>query len=96
MVEHVRSWWLNDILSREPANPEVLTQDLRTDVCIVGGGFTGLWTALHIKERDPSVDVTLVEKDICGGGASGLVVAAAAYRAAITADAMSVCDRAAG
>ena len=71
MVEHVRSWWLNDILSREPANPEVLTQDLRTDVCIVGGGFTGLWTALHIKERDPSVDVTLVEKDICGGGASG-------------------------
>lgn len=39
--------------------------------CIVGGGFTGLWTALEIKERDASVDVTIVEADLCGSGASG-------------------------
>ena len=71
MVEHVRSWWLQDVLSERPAEPEVLQSDLHTDVCIVGGGFTGLWTALHIKEQDPSVDVTIIEKDICGGGASG-------------------------
>ena len=71
MVEHVRSWWLQDVLSERPAEPEVLQSDLYTDVCIVGGGFTGLWTALHIKEQDPSVDVTIIEKDICGGGASG-------------------------
>ena len=71
MVESVRSWWLEDALSRQPAEPDVLRNDLRTDVCIVGGGFTGLWTALHIKQHDPSVDVTIIEKDICGGGASG-------------------------
>ena len=71
MVEHVRSWWLQDVLAERPAEPEVLQSDLHTDICIVGGGFTGLWTALHIKEQDPSVDVTIIEKDICGGGASG-------------------------
>ncbi len=43
----------------------------RTDVCIIGGGYTGLWTALRIKELDPSVEVMLLEADICGGGASG-------------------------
>lgn len=41
------------------------------DVAIVGGGFTGLWTALAIKEREPSLAVTLVEADRCGSGASG-------------------------
>jgi putative aminophosphonate oxidoreductase len=40
-------------------------------VCIVGGGFTGLWTALALKDREPSLDVSLVERDVCGGGASG-------------------------
>jgi len=71
MVKRARSWWLQDVLSGQPAESEELQNDLRTDVCIVGGGFTGLWTALHIKEHDPSVDVTIIEKDICGGGASG-------------------------
>ena len=42
-----------------------------TDVCIVGGGFTGLWTALELKRRAPDTGVTLVEADICGAGASG-------------------------
>jgi len=40
-------------------------------VCIVGGGYTGLWTALRLKESAPALDVVLVEADICGGGASG-------------------------
>ncbi len=71
MAQSIRSWWLDDVLGREPAAPEPLRGDLRTDVCIVGGGFTGLWTALQIKQQAPSVDVTIVEKDICGGGASG-------------------------
>jgi glycine/D-amino acid oxidase-like deaminating enzyme len=42
-----------------------------TDVCIVGGGFTGLWTALELKRRAPDTEVMLVEADICGAGASG-------------------------
>ena len=37
----------------------------------VGAGFTGLWTALEIKKRDVSVDVTVIEADLCGSGASG-------------------------
>ena len=42
-----------------------------TDVCIVGGGYTGLWTALRIQKLDPSVSVTIVEARYCGSGASG-------------------------
>ena len=44
---------------------------MRCDVCIVGGGFTGLWTALAIRQLEPSADVVVLEADVCGGGASG-------------------------
>jgi glycine/D-amino acid oxidase-like deaminating enzyme len=37
----------------------------------VGGGYTGLWTALALKEREPSLDITLIEARYCGYGASG-------------------------
>jgi glycine/D-amino acid oxidase-like deaminating enzyme len=40
-------------------------------VAIVGGGYTGLWTALELKARDPSLDVLLLEADRCGLGPSG-------------------------
>jgi glycine/D-amino acid oxidase-like deaminating enzyme len=40
-------------------------------VCIVGGGYTGLWTALEIRRRSPDTSVVVLEGDICGGGASG-------------------------
>ncbi|MEN8160235.1 MAG: FAD-dependent oxidoreductase, partial [Myxococcota bacterium] len=46
-----------------------LAGEARADVVIVGGGFCGLWTALAIKEREPSRDVVVIERDICGGGA---------------------------
>jgi glycine/D-amino acid oxidase-like deaminating enzyme len=44
---------------------------VRADVAIVGGGYTGLWTAFQLKQADPSADVVLLEADICGGGPSG-------------------------
>jgi putative aminophosphonate oxidoreductase len=66
-----RSYWLQEALTREPAEPEPLEGEVRADVCIVGGGFTGLWTALNIKQLDPAAEVVIVERDICGGGASG-------------------------
>jgi len=69
----VRSHWLEEALAEEPddsATPS-LRGDSRADVCIVGGGYTGLWTALRLKAADPSVDVAIVEADVCGGGASG-------------------------
>ena len=43
----------------------------RADICIVGGGYAGMWTALEIKKRNPALDVAIIEADICGGGASG-------------------------
>src|SRR3954452_11338895 len=68
-----RSLWLQEALALEPdaERVEPLIGSHRTDICIIGGGYTGLWTALRIKELDPSVDVMILEADICGRGASG-------------------------
>jgi putative aminophosphonate oxidoreductase len=65
-----RSLWLEESLAGEEDQP-ALEGDVRADVCIVGGGFTGLWTALTLREHEPSLDVAIVEGDVCGGGASG-------------------------
>jgi glycine/D-amino acid oxidase-like deaminating enzyme len=51
--------------------PQCLTGRERVDVCIVGGGMTGLWTAQHIKEIAPDTTVGVLDADICGAGASG-------------------------
>ena len=68
-----RSPWLREALTAEgdPLPLPALSRDLSCDVAIVGGGYTGLWTALHLKERAPELDVVLVEQDICGSGPSG-------------------------
>ena len=47
-----------------------LTTTEHADVCVVGGGFTGLWTALWVKRLAPATDVVLVEREYCGAGAS--------------------------
>ena len=43
----------------------------RTDLLVVGGGFTGLWAAIQAKEDDPSRDVVVIEADRLADGASG-------------------------
>ena len=48
-----------------------LPGDAATDVAIVGGGLTGLWTAYYLLERDPTLTITVLEKHIVGFGASG-------------------------
>jgi glycine/D-amino acid oxidase-like deaminating enzyme len=69
-----RSWWLEEALARDefagPFAPPLLRDDA-ADVVILGGGYTGLWTAWFLKEREPDLDVALLEADICGGGPSG-------------------------
>jgi glycine/D-amino acid oxidase-like deaminating enzyme len=67
------SWWLEDALAREgdPAPSPALAGDATADVAIVGGGYTGLWTALALRERAPELRVTLLEAEICGHGPSG-------------------------
>lgn len=68
-----RSWWLEEALKHEgdvPVAPP-LEGERQVDVAIVGGGFTGLWTALTLKSRRPELSVALIEASICGSGASG-------------------------
>ncbi len=68
-----RSWWLREALAAEKdglACPP-LTGDIKADVVIVGGGFTGLWTAYHLTQTKPDLKVVVLEQDICGGGPSG-------------------------
>jgi len=69
---HYQSPWFVEALQKE-GNLKVnqLDLNLNTDICIIGGGFTGLWTALKIKEKNPSVKIIIIEKDLCGSGASG-------------------------
>jgi putative aminophosphonate oxidoreductase len=63
------SWWLQE--SGSVAAVTELRDRQRADVCIVGGGFTGLWTALEVKRAEPSLNVVVVDGDVCGSGASG-------------------------
>jgi glycine/D-amino acid oxidase-like deaminating enzyme len=68
----VRSLWLQEALATEDgdSSPE-LGERVEADVCVVGGGYTGLWTALRLKELEPDATVVVIESDICGGGPSG-------------------------
>ena len=67
-----RSLWLQQALGQDESLEHPRFEGhASTDVCIIGGGFTGLWTALALKRRDPGTDVTVLEADICGAGASG-------------------------
>jgi len=67
-----RSWWLDQALADDPGRPcSPLTGALEADVCIVGGGFAGLWTAYELSEREPALRVVLLEATVCGAGGSG-------------------------
>ncbi|GAA0409843.1 FAD-dependent oxidoreductase [Microbispora corallina] len=64
-----KPYWLDRPIAPEPL-PR-LVGDVTADLAVVGGGFTGLWTALMAKERDPSLDVVLLEGGHTGWAASG-------------------------
>jgi len=64
-----RSFWLNRFGPYE-ANASLKTH-FNTDIVIVGGGFTGLSCAAHLKLLDPTINVTVLEGSVIGFGASG-------------------------
>lgn len=64
------SFWYADIGGR-PAPRAPLDGDISADVCIVGAGYTGLWTAYYLKRAEPSLRIVVVEKEFAGFGASG-------------------------
>ncbi|MDF3300404.1 NAD(P)/FAD-dependent oxidoreductase [Streptomyces tropicalis] len=61
-------WFADDGI---PPAREPLTGDASADVVIVGGGYTGLWTAYYLKKAAPFLRITVLEQRFCGYGASG-------------------------
>ena len=57
-----RSFWLDEALRADPGAPcRPLTGKAAADVCVVGGGFAGLWTAYELAERAPHLGVVLLD-----------------------------------
>ena len=67
----VSLWWdtLPDEIRGEPR--AALPESITADVAIVGGGYTGLWTAYYLLKADPSLHVVVLESEVAGFGASG-------------------------
>jgi glycine/D-amino acid oxidase-like deaminating enzyme len=63
-------YWLDED-PLEPLPHPTLIGDATTDLCIVGAGYTGLWTALLAKEQNPDREVIVLEQRETGAGASG-------------------------
>ncbi|MBP2698813.1 FAD-dependent oxidoreductase [Photobacterium lucens] len=69
---HFQPFWFSEALKQESDNTvNSLKHDIQTDVCIVGGGYTGLWTAIQLKQQQPKLDIVIIDKGLCGSGASG-------------------------
>ncbi|PVA11759.1 FAD-dependent oxidoreductase [Pelagivirga sediminicola] len=64
------SFWYDD-MGGIPAYRAPLPGDLDVDVCIIGAGYTGLWTAYYLKEAQPDLNIAIVEREFAGFGASG-------------------------
>jgi glycine/D-amino acid oxidase-like deaminating enzyme len=66
-------WWLDEALAAEKnaRDAPALEGEIRVDVAVIGGGYTGLWTALALREREPSLKVVVLEAEIVGWGPSG-------------------------
>ncbi|MFB2585977.1 NAD(P)/FAD-dependent oxidoreductase [Herbiconiux liukaitaii] len=62
-------FWTDQPGAPQPGEP--LAADTTADLVVVGGGFTGLWSAWRALDRDPSLDVLVLEAQHIGFGASG-------------------------
>ncbi|MGA8465384.1 MAG: FAD-dependent oxidoreductase, partial [Trebonia sp.] len=62
----VSYWW--QALGGFPPRRASLPGPLEADVCIVGGGYTGLWTAYYLAERRPDARIVVLEAAFAGYG----------------------------
>jgi glycine/D-amino acid oxidase-like deaminating enzyme len=69
MKHTAHGYWLEEAGEIQPM-PELVGQR-SADVVVVGGGFTGMWAAWHLKGLEPEARVVLLEAGACGGGPSG-------------------------
>ena len=65
----VRPLWHDPAIMPETLAP--IASDEKCELLIVGGGFTGLWAAMQVKERNPEADIIIIEQTFIGDGASG-------------------------
>ena len=65
------SHWFTELPQPRPALPG----DRDADVCIVGAGYTGLWTAYYLKQADPSLRITVLEARLPGSAPPGATAA---------------------
>ena len=63
-----KSFWLS---TRDYRPGQPLAGDIDVDVAIVGGGFTGLSSAYHLKQAEPNLRIAILESEVIGFGASG-------------------------
>jgi glycine/D-amino acid oxidase-like deaminating enzyme len=64
------SFWFAD-MGGLPARRPALPGDRDVDVCIIGAGYTGLWTAYYLKKADPALSIVVLEREFAGFGGSG-------------------------
>jgi glycine/D-amino acid oxidase-like deaminating enzyme len=69
MLHDAHGYWIAEAGSPEALPP--LAGEHRADVVVVGGGYTGLWTAWHLLAAAPRADVVVLESGRCGHGPSG-------------------------
>ena len=71
MSSHLSYWFKQALEMEQPLDTQTLSTDISADVAIVGGGYTGLWTAIMLKQQQPQLDIVVIDKGLCGSGASG-------------------------
>lgn len=69
MLHTAHGYWIAEAGAPDPLPP--LDDEIATDVLVVGGGFTGMWSAWHLKQLDPGCRVTVIDSDRIGHGPSG-------------------------
>ncbi len=67
----MRPFWIEQALMQDGELAPALQGKHTSDICIIGGGFTGLWTAIQTKQQNPALSISILEQDLCGAGASG-------------------------
>ena len=70
-MDKYRGFWYAQALDYDAHVTPSLTTDIEADVCIIGGGYLGLWTAIRLKRENAELKVVIIERDLCGSGASG-------------------------
>jgi glycine/D-amino acid oxidase-like deaminating enzyme len=69
MKHTAHGYWLEEAGGVSPL--AALGGERSADVVVIGGGYTGLWTAWHLTKLEPTASVVLLEGDVCGRGPSG-------------------------